>query len=83
MLDRLRRDRRAVIAVVAGGSVVLLAVAIGLAFAAFRGAFVAGDTSAAPSASAQASSSPTADASSSSTPAGPTPSLLPYAADDP
>jgi hypothetical protein len=81
--DQLRRHPRAVTAVVAGGAVVLLAVAVGLAFAVFRGAVPTGEASALPSASASLSASPTAEASPTSTPPGPTPSLVPYAAGDP
>jgi len=80
--DQLRRHPRAVTAVVAVGSVVLLAVAIGLGFAVFRGAMPTGDASAAPSASAILSASPTPEASPSSTPPEPTASVVPYTADD-
>jgi len=81
--DALKGHPRAVGAWVAGGAVVLLAVAVGLAIAVFRTPQPTGDASAAPSVSASQSASPTSDASPPSTPPQPTPSLIPYAADDP
>ena len=81
--DQLRRHPRAVTAVVAGGAVVLLAVAVGLAIAVLRAPQATGDASAVPSASASPSSSPTSDASPSSTPPKPSASPIPYAAGDP
>lgn len=83
LLDQLRQHPRAVTAAVAGGAVVLLAVAIGLGIAVFRGAVSTGDASAVPSASATMSASTTSDASPSSTPLEPSASAIPYAADDP
>lgn len=67
---------------VAGGAVVLLAVAIGLAIAVFRPPPQTGDASALPSASAIPSASPTSEASPSSTAPGPIASVIPYAAGD-
>jgi hypothetical protein len=81
--DQLRRHPHALTAIVAGGAVVLLAVAVGLAIAVFRGALPTGDASAVPSASAGPSLSSTSEASPSATPPEPTASLIPYAADDP
>lgn len=81
--DQLRRHPRAVGAGVVGGAVVLLAVAIGLAIAVFRGPLSTGDASALPSASAIPSASSTSEPSPSSTPPEPSASVIPYAADDP
>ena len=78
--DAVRRHPRAVGVAVAGGAVVLLAVAVGLGFAVFRGALPTGEASPPPSASANPSASPTSEASPSSRPQEPTPSLIPYAA---
>lgn len=61
----------------------MLAVAVWLGSAVFRIAPSAGGASPMPSASAGESTSPTFGASDSATPPEPTPSLIPYAADDP
>lgn len=81
--DALKRHPRAVGASVAGGAVVLLAVAVGLAIAVVRAPQATGEVSAAPSVSAIQSASPTSKASPNSTPLQPTASFIPYAAGDP
>jgi hypothetical protein len=81
--DALKRHPRAVGAWIAGGAVILLAVAVGLGIAVLRAPQATGDASAVPGASASHSSSSTSEASPSSSLAEPSASSIPYAAGDP